>query len=146
MQNPSFPRKFPPRALADPATDLPFPRRQLEMMHVRSRDLPGGYVLNHSPYRDGFVASEPLAFPGKDLEDGSVVSVRDPLWQAMCLMCSMPPPVARRAPDGLASPSSKASTSAEEYVPGRGTLTAKLYEQLKVKSEKLKRKDRKSVV
>ena len=47
------------------------------------------------------------------------MSVRDPLWQAMCLMCSMPPPVARRAPDGLASPSSKASTSAEEYVPGR---------------------------
>ena len=64
------------------------------MMHVRSRDLPGGYVLNHSPYRDGFVASEPLAFPGKALEDGRVVSVRAPLWQAMCLMCSMPPPVA----------------------------------------------------
>jgi hypothetical protein len=62
------------------------------MMHVRSKDLPGGYVLNHSPHRDGFVASEPLAFPGKDLEDGSVVSVRDPLWQAMCLMCSEPAP------------------------------------------------------
>ena len=112
------------------------------MMHVRSKDLPGGYVLNHSPYRDGFVASEPLAFPGKDLEDGSVVSVRDPLWQAMCLMCSMPPPVVRRGPDGLASPSSKAlSSSSEEYVPGRGTLTVKLYEQLKVKSEKLKRNE-----
>jgi len=66
------------------------------MMHVRSKDLPGGYVLNHSPHRDGFVASEPLAFPGKDLEDGSVVSVRDPLWQAMCLMCSEPAPVKRR--------------------------------------------------
>lgn len=128
--------------MADPTTDLPFPRRQLEMMHVRSKDLPGGYVLNHSPYRDGFVASEPLAFPGKDLEDGSVVSVRDPLWQAMCLMCSMPPPVVRRGPDGLASPSSKAlSSSSEEYVPGRGTLTVKLYEQLKVKSEKLKRNE-----
>ena len=109
------------------------------MMHVRSR-VPAERAEPQS-YRDGFVASEPSRFPGKDLGDGSVVSVRDPLWQAMCLMCSMPPPVVRRGPDGLASPASNALTSAEEYVPGRGALTVKLYEQLKVKSEKLKRNE-----
>ena len=123
------------------------------MMHVRSKDLPGGYVLNHSPRRDGFVASEPLAFPGKDLEDGSVVSVRDPLWQAMCLMCSEPAPVKRRGLDGMASPLASPSKIERRpardsdggvdvtYVPGRGALTAKLYEQLKDKSERLKRNE-----
>ena len=42
-------------------------------------------LLTHSAHKDGYLTAEPLVLPSV-LRDGAVVSVRDPLWQAACLL------------------------------------------------------------
>ena len=113
------------------------------MMHVRSKDLPGGYVLNHSPYRDGFVASEPLAFPGEGPRGwqrgfGAGPAVAGDVFDVLDAAAGGAPGPGRSrfaVVEGVELQQWRSTCR------GGGTLTVKLYEQLKVKSEKLKRNE-----
>jgi hypothetical protein len=59
----------------------------LEMLDVRSKEgvKSGGFVLTHSLHKEGYREATPLVCTD-GLRDGSVVSVRDPLWQAVCMI------------------------------------------------------------
>ena len=46
------------------------------------------FILFHSEYGKGYVDAAPLVWPDADLKIGSVVSVRDPLWQATLALCA----------------------------------------------------------
>jgi hypothetical protein len=46
------------------------------------------FIFFHSEFSKGYVEAAPLVWPDADLKNGSVVSVRDPLWQAVLMLCA----------------------------------------------------------
>lgn len=59
------------------------------LVHMRSEALVSGFILMHSNWKDRYVRAEPL-HSTDSIRDGTVVSVRDPLWQATLLLSSSP--------------------------------------------------------
>lgn len=57
-----------------------------ELIHARGRETASGFVLAQSTRVNAYLDAEPLVHPD-DLGHGAVVSVRDPLWQAVCTAC-----------------------------------------------------------
>ena len=59
------------------------------LLYLRSKtSLKNPFILTHSEFATGYVTAFPLVWPDADLKHGSVVSVKDPLWQAVCLLCA----------------------------------------------------------
>ena len=60
-----------------------------DLVHVRARQNDANpFILFHSESSKGHVDAAPLVWPDADLRNGSVVSVRDPLWQAVLTLCA----------------------------------------------------------
>lgn len=61
----------------------------VDLVQVRAKQNDANpFILFHSEYAKGYVDAAPLVWPDADLSDGSVVSVRDPLWQAALTLCA----------------------------------------------------------
>jgi hypothetical protein len=60
-----------------------------DLVHVRAKQNDSNpFILFHSESSKGHVDAAPLVWPDADLRNGSVVSVRDPLWQAVLCLCA----------------------------------------------------------
>ena len=97
---------------------------ELAMLRAKSA-LSAPYVLTHSTFASGYVDASPLLWPDVDLREGSVVSVKDPLWQAVCTLCSSSVGGERRAPR-LSAIADDASSSAAGGIDEGATARAKL--------------------
>ena len=97
---------------------------ELAMLRAKS-PLSAPYVLTHSTFASGYVDASPLLWPDVDLREGSVVSVKDPLWQAVCTLCSSSVGGERRAPR-LSAIADDASSSAAGGIDEGATARAKL--------------------
>ena len=84
------------------------------LLYLRSKtSLRNPFILTYSEFATGYVTAFPLVWPDADLKHGSVVSVKDPLWQAVCLLCSRNSALDDLDDDDLAAASER---SAEESV------------------------------
>ena len=60
-----------------------------DLVRVRAKQNDANpFILFHSESSKGHVEAAPLVWPDADLRNGSVVSVRDPLWQAVLTLCA----------------------------------------------------------
>ena len=60
-----------------------------DLVYVRAKQNDSNpFILFHSESGKGHVDAAPLVWPDADLRNGSVVSVRDPLWQAVLALCA----------------------------------------------------------
>ena len=84
------------------------------LLYLRSKtSLKNPFILTHSEFATGYVTAFPLVWPDADLKHGSVVSVKDPLWQAVCLLCARNSALDNLHDDDLSAASGR---SAEESV------------------------------
>ena len=82
-----------------------------DLVHVRAKQNDSNpFILFHSESGKGHVDAAPLVWPDADLRDGSVVSVRDPLWQAVLALC---------AGEGDAARSRRSTKRADQNLPRR---------------------------
>lgn len=80
-----------------------------DLVHVRAKQNDSNpFILFHSESGKGHVDAAPLVWPDADLRDGSVVSVRDPLWQAVLALC---------AGEGDAARSRRSTKRADQNLP-----------------------------
>lgn len=71
-----------------------------DLVHVRAKQNDSNpFILFHSESSKGHVDAAPLVWPDADLRNGSVVSVRDPLWQAVLALCAGEGDAARKRRD-----------------------------------------------
>lgn len=80
-----------------------------DLVYVRAKQNDSNpFILFHSESGKGHVDAAPLVWPDADLRNGSVVSVRDPLWQAVLALC---------AGEGDAARSRRSTKRADQNLP-----------------------------
>lgn len=120
------------------------------LLYLRSKtSLRNPFILTYSEFATGYVTAFPLVWPDADLKHGSVVSVKDPLWQAVCLLCSRNSALDNLDDDDLAAASERSaeeSVSAYDGDPSRwasdhGDMPRRLVERVEEAATNLRAED-----